>query len=230
MALEFSKSDSKSGAGFGDWFERHQAQQDQSTDESKGCENNQQNAWLRLKSNIFTSWNEYEQQDGLLPTFVKRSETPGFSYTQRFRGFVVSLLVSVAFFALAFFVGLPTVVIRPHKFALCFTIGSLCFLWSFILLKGPSEQFKSIFKTERLPFSVLYLFTMLGTLYSCLVLKSYILVIVFSSLQIISLLWFFIAMVPGGSNGIKYFLTAISKTVRYTVLPCLQGIVRGTVS
>jgi ABC-type amino acid transport system permease subunit len=60
----------------------------------------------------------------------------GLSYSQRFKGFVVTLLLSVAFFLLAFFVGLPVVVIRPHKFALCFTLGSLCFMASFAMLRG----------------------------------------------------------------------------------------------
>jgi ABC-type amino acid transport system permease subunit len=60
----------------------------------------------------------------------------GLSYATRFKGFVVTLLLSLAFFLLAFFVGLPALLLRPHKFALCFTLGSLCFMASFALLRG----------------------------------------------------------------------------------------------
>jgi ABC-type amino acid transport system permease subunit len=70
------------------------------------------------------------------PTAEADSLILGLSYSQRFKGFVVTLLLSVAFFLLAFFVGLPVVVIRPHKFALCFTLGSLCFMGSFAMLRG----------------------------------------------------------------------------------------------
>ena len=48
---------------------------------------------------------------------------------------MVALLLSVVFFALAFFIGLPTIMMRPHKFALTFTLGSFFFMGSFAMLK-----------------------------------------------------------------------------------------------
>lgn len=48
---------------------------------------------------------------------------------------MVALLLSVVFFALAFLIGLPTIVLRPHKFALTFTLGSFFFMGSFAMLK-----------------------------------------------------------------------------------------------
>lgn len=51
------------------------------------------------------------------------------------------LLLSIAFFVLAFVIGLPTIVFRPHKFALTFTLGSLCFMGSFAMLKVSYETF-----------------------------------------------------------------------------------------
>ncbi|CAN0406692.1 unnamed protein product, partial [Hapterophycus canaliculatus] len=59
----------------------------------------------------------------------------GMSYQQRFKGFVVLLLLSIVFFVLAFVIGLPTILLRPHKFALTFTLGSLFFMGSFAMLK-----------------------------------------------------------------------------------------------
>ncbi|CAN0515088.1 unnamed protein product, partial [Laminaria digitata] len=52
-----------------------------------------------------------------------------------FQGFVVALLLSVLFFGLAFVIGLPTIILRPHKFALTFTLGSFFFMGSFAMLK-----------------------------------------------------------------------------------------------
>ena len=44
----------------------------------------------------------------------------GMNYQQRFQVFGGLLLISALFFALAFFVGLPTIGLRPQKFALSF--------------------------------------------------------------------------------------------------------------
>ena len=44
----------------------------------------------------------------------------GMNYQQRFQVFGGLLLISALFFALAFFVGLPTIAMRPQKFALSF--------------------------------------------------------------------------------------------------------------
>ena len=47
----------------------------------------------------------------------------------------MALFLSVVFFCLAFFVGLPMLVVRPHKFVLTFTLGSVLFMASFAMLK-----------------------------------------------------------------------------------------------
>ena len=60
--------------------------------------------------------------------------------TRRFRIFVGMLLVAFFFFAFAVFVGLPVLVLRPQKFALCFTMGSLSFMSS---RETPSRIFRS---------------------------------------------------------------------------------------
>ncbi len=60
----------------------------------------------------------------------------GLSYKQRFTGFVCGLMMSAVLFTVAFFIGLPLLAIRPQKFSLCFTLGSLCFMGSFSMLRG----------------------------------------------------------------------------------------------
>lgn len=54
---------------------------------------------------------------------------------------------------MAFFIGLPTLLLSPSKFALFFTLGC-CFVMSgFAALKGWRSQMKHMLERERLPFS-----------------------------------------------------------------------------
>lgn len=48
-----------------------------------------------------------------------------------------------------------------------------------------------------------YVGSMIGTLYACLVMKSYPLVLIFSAVQLVALAWYFLSFVPGGSQGMK---------------------------
>ena len=48
----------------------------------------------------------------------------GMSYQQRFKVFCGLLFLSALFFALAFFVGIPTIAVTPRKFALSFVSRS----------------------------------------------------------------------------------------------------------
>jgi len=147
----------------------------------------------------------------------------GMGYRRRFQLFVCALLLSILFFGLAFMVGLPTLVLRPHKFAVSFTLGSLSFMGAFAMLKGPSAHLKSMITRERLPFSILYVGSMLMTLYACIGMRSYIFAVLFSALQITALTWYMVTFIPGGSAGMKHFFSAIVRTAKYTIYPCLKG-------
>jgi len=63
---------------------------------------------------------------------VQQSAQATLEASRRFRWFVFWLLVAFFFFFLAVFVGLPVLVLRPQKFALCFTLGSIFFMTSFV--------------------------------------------------------------------------------------------------
>ncbi|CAM9156929.1 unnamed protein product [Phaeothamnion confervicola] len=231
--LELSRGASK--PGFGQWFQQVQQQEELERNgvQSPGADG-AASSWM--------FWQQSEKKtDGdpqsLLPLFFRgqaAEETDanavimGLSYSQRFKLFVATLTISALFFVLAFFIGLPTLVLRPAKFALTFTCGSLCFMISFAMLKGPSTHIRSMCIIERLPFTILYLGSMLGTLYACLIMRSYIVVIALAAAQLVSLLWYFVSFLPGGKAGIKYVLAGMLKMARYTVLPCLQNCAQGS--
>lgn len=115
------------------------------------------------------------------------------------------------FIFIAFTIFLPVMVLKPQKFAICFTIGCAFIVGSFFALKGPRNQlshmlskevfqwytlmiFHSVFWyfhslmccfPQRLPFTLGFLGSMVGTIYVSMVLHSYILSVLFSVLQVL---------------------------------------------
>lgn len=59
----------------------------------------------------------------------------------------------VLFLFMAFFIGLPTLLLSPSKFALFFTIGCCLIMSGFAALKGWRSQMAHMMQRERLPFS-----------------------------------------------------------------------------
>ena len=79
--------------------------------------------------------------------------------------FCALLFLSAVFFGLAFFVGVPMLAVKPQKFALSFTCGSVTFMGSFAIMKGPKDHFISMCTMQRMPFTTIYLGSMMMTLY-----------------------------------------------------------------
>ncbi|KAM7499032.1 hypothetical protein LguiA_023446 [Lonicera macranthoides] len=127
------------------------------------------------------------------------------------------LLASGIFFVfMAFTLFLPVIVLVPQKFAICFTLGCAFIIGSFFALKGPKNQFTHMTSKERLPFTLGFLGSMMGTLYVSMVLHSYILSVFFSVLQVLALAYYSISYFPGGSAGMKF----ISSSLISSVLRC----------
>ncbi|KAJ3036819.1 protein transport protein sft2 [Rhizophlyctis rosea] len=127
----------------------------------------------------------------------------GLTRWQRFIGFLGCLGLAGICFVIAFFIGLPMLALAPRKFATAFTMGSLLAMTSFAILKGPIAHIRHMCSVERLPFSLSYVGSMVLTLYFALGLKSYILTIICSIIQIIALVWYFGSYVPGGTAGLS---------------------------
>ncbi|KAI3955073.1 hypothetical protein MKW92_053098 [Papaver armeniacum] len=83
-------------------------------------------------------------------------------------------LGSWSFFVfIAFTMFLPIMVLMPQKFAICFTLGCIFIIESFFALKGPKNQLAHMSSKERLPFTLGFIATMVGTGYMSKVLRSY---------------------------------------------------------
>ena len=149
----------------------------------------------------------------------------GMNYQQRFQIFCISLLLSALFFALGFFVGIPLLTVRPQKFALSFTCGSITFMSSFAILKGPQAHLASMMTRERIGFTSMYLGSMLLTLYLTFTAggaKGYVLVLASSALQLLALIWYLITFLPGGAMGMKVLTQAMWTLLKPLMVGCAK--------
>eukprot|EP00320_Phaeocystis_rex_P009911 CAMPEP_0119093514 /NCGR_PEP_ID=MMETSP1178-20130426/163361_1 /TAXON_ID=33656 /ORGANISM="unid sp, Strain CCMP2000" /LENGTH=211 /DNA_ID=CAMNT_0007077173 /DNA_START=40 /DNA_END=675 /DNA_ORIENTATION=+ len=133
--------------------------------------------------------------------------------TSHWKYFVVMLVAAGSMFSLAGLF-LPLVLIRPQKFSLFFTLGSLLVMSAFAVLRGPTEQLKHMLSIQRLPFTATYIGSMVLTLYAALVAQSYLLVILFSAVQVSALAWYVLSYLPGGAPALKLFAKVASRGVR----------------
>ncbi|KAG0046891.1 protein transport protein sft2 [Gryganskiella cystojenkinii] len=127
----------------------------------------------------------------------------GLSWFQRMAGFAICVAGGLACFMIAFFVGLPLLLVSPSKFATSFTLGSLLLMTSFALLRGPMAHLKALTSKERLPFTAAYLGSMIFTLWASLGAGSYPLTIVGTVVEIFALLYYFTSYSPFSGGSIR---------------------------
>uniref|UniRef100_A0A6P8HRK6 Vesicle transport protein n=1 Tax=Actinia tenebrosa TaxID=6105 RepID=A0A6P8HRK6_ACTTE len=147
------------------------------------------------------------EEDPYLPSLSKR---------QRIIGFFMCLLMGVFCFVMAGFIA-PFIVLKARKFVMLYTMGSLFTIGSFSLLWGPVNHVKHLCSLGRLPFTAAYFGSMLITLYMALFVKSTILTILFAVIQMVSLVWYFVSYIPGGTRGMHFFTRLFSSAVTRTV-------------
>lgn len=126
---------------------------------------------------------------------------------------------------LAFFVGMPMITIRPQKFALSFTCGSITFMGSFGIMKGPYEHLMSMLTRDRLWFTVLYFASMFGTLYCTFFFggaSGYLTVMAMSAVQLCALLWYLISFLPGGTAGLQFVFAAMGHILKPVLSQCAR--------
>jgi len=121
---------------------------------------------------------------------------------ERLLGFGGCLLGAAVCFFVAFLT-LPLLAIRPAKFALAFSLGSLLVMFGFSVLIGPINHIKHLVSKERLPFSLVYFASLGLTLYFSLGRKSYIGSLIFAIIQVIALVSYVLAYFPGGTTTLR---------------------------
>ena len=109
---------------------------------------------------------------------------PSLTKKQRILGFMTSLILGMICFGLAVSL-LPMLMINPRKFSLLFSLGSAFTLSSFSFLWGPYNHLVHLLSRERLPFTSIYLSSLILTLYFAMGLQSAILTPIAACAQVI---------------------------------------------
>ncbi|KAH8115077.1 ER-to-golgi vesicle protein transport Sft2 [Phellopilus nigrolimitatus] len=122
---------------------------------------------------------------------------------ERLLGFGACLLGAAACFFVAF-ITLPFLALRPTKFALAFSLGSLLVMFGFSVLIGPINHIKHLFSKERLPFTFAYLSSLGLTLYFSIGAKSQLGALVCAIVQIVALVSYVLAYFPGGVQTLRF--------------------------
>ncbi|KAI0752183.1 SFT2-domain-containing protein [Fomes fomentarius] len=122
---------------------------------------------------------------------------------ERLLGFGACLIGAAVCFFVAF-ITLPMIALRPSKFALSFSLGSLLVMFGFSVLIGPINHIKHLVSTERLPFSVAYFASLGLTLYFSLGAHSYLGSLIGAIVQVIALVSYVVAYFPGGTQTLRF--------------------------
>ncbi|PLW55010.1 hypothetical protein PCANC_02530 [Puccinia coronata f. sp. avenae] len=122
---------------------------------------------------------------------------------ERTIGFLICIAGSMICFLISFFT-LSILIIKPRKFAVSFSLGSILFMTGFMVLQGPVQHIQHIFSTPRLPFTLSYFISLVSTLYFSIALHSYLGTLISGLIQVIVLVVYFMAYFPGGLTTLRF--------------------------
>lgn len=141
-----------------------------------------------------------------LPAPSRREEEEGWfalSRWDRLLIFGAFNLAAAACFVICFTL-FPVLAIKPRKFAILWSIGSVLFLASWAVMMGPMVYVKHLISEPRLPFTAAYFGSIGMTLFSAIGLRSFLLTLLFSVIQLASLVWYLVSYFPMGSTGLRF--------------------------
>lgn len=118
------------------------------------------------------------------------------------------------------YLALPMIVLAPHKFALVFTGGTLCFFGAMTALKGVKHFVQHLMSEHRRALTASYVASMFATLWASLYAHSAMLTMIFSGLQILQLVWFLVAYIPGGTTALGYVQGLVIDNIRNCCCSC----------
>lgn len=116
--------------------------------------------------------------------------------------FALTFAGSAACYLIAIFL-FPILTLKPRKFALLWSLGSIFFLVSFGVLQGFKPYMQHLFLSTRIIFTIVFVTSIILTLISCLSLKNTILSIFFAVVQLISAIWYTVSYFPMGQQTLN---------------------------
>lgn len=97
----------------------------------------------------------------------------------------------------------PVLSLKPRKFALLWSLGSILFLISFGVLQGVKAYMLHLFLSTRIIFTVVFVTSIVMTLVSSVGLKSTLLSIIFAVIQLLSAIWYAVSYFPLGKQTLN---------------------------
>ncbi|RDA90892.1 hypothetical protein CP533_4444 [Ophiocordyceps camponoti-saundersi (nom. inval.)] len=140
-----------------------------------------------------------------LPAPNRREEEEGWFVLSRWDRLLIfgaCNLAALACFVICFTL-FPVLSLRPRKFVILWSVGSLLFLASFAAVMGPVNYLHHLFSTPRLPFTAAYFGSILLTLVFALKLHSTILTLLSAVAQLACLIWYLVSYFPMGAAGLR---------------------------
>lgn len=98
---------------------------------------------------------------------------------------------------------LPVIIFSPSKFVMCFSLGSMIILSSFIFIYGTKSYVEKLFAKNRFVFTILFLVSIILGLYFSIS-GNYLISIFLAAFQLVTLVVFTLTFFPGGSTGISF--------------------------
>ncbi|TID21844.1 SFT2-domain-containing protein [Venturia nashicola] len=143
-----------------------------------------------------------------LPAPTRREEEEGFFALSRWDRLLLfgGLIVAAAIMFVIAFALVPTgiFILKPRKFVVLWTMGSVLFLASWAVLMGPITYMQHLFSGPRLPFTGAYFGSIALTIYFSIGLGSTFLTLIAAIIQILCLLWYVVSYFPMGSTGLRF--------------------------
>ncbi len=124
--------------------------------------------------------------------------------TQNFQVGLVVFFTGIFLLAMSF-IFLPFVILKPYKFCLLNSLGTITIFASIIIMRGKAV-IEKLFSKQKVFFTMMFLFTFIMELYFSLLNPSYWLVIISSGLHFISTLYIILSFVPYGTQMLTQIL------------------------
>lgn len=116
--------------------------------------------------------------------------------------FALTFAGSVCCYMICIFL-FPILSLKPRKFALLWSLGSMFFLVSFGILQGFQAYILHLTSSTRIIFTIVFVTSIILTLVSSLSLKSTLLSIIFAVIQLISAVWYTVSYFPMGQQTLN---------------------------
>lgn len=123
---------------------------------------------------------------------------------ERVIGFLCCLSASILCFVISFTL-FPVLALKPRKFGLLWSMGSLLFVVSFGILQGPVNYCKHLLGRDRIVFTAVFFGSVLFTMYTATILKSALLTIFSCIIEIFAVLYYTVSYFPFGAGALTWF-------------------------